>query len=407
MINLLTETLVRFDKSWDGRAEASLTEVYGALAADSLDAFPALRPHQRHAWRSFLGQLGATAMHRADPSNPPHDSDERRRIIRALTESELPDDEPWRLAVDDITKPAFMQPPCPLLGAVLTLMPDEPRLRHARRPIARSSSPALLALERDAVLARADAPAWRPPSVNAVLDLRSVLARIRPGGAFPPEPAAVTSDAPRRLRSRRRSRPASHFETLGETHTRPALRLALDIAEGHGEPAGRLRAASPLEGFGLVTRAPARKGRLALTDRGLAMLARRDRASMGVARKLWSVAPMDPEGSTEWNNVSGGRSRQPLRKVERTAAVHAFAAALPRPSRSLGWELTQPASGAWRDGGRLSPCECPTGPPGRARRPETGPPGPSGAMNNEQRTGTAHAPFPARRPKSHEFPPRR
>ena len=41
-------------------------------------------------------------------------------------------------------------------------------------------------------------------------------------------------------------------------------------------------------------------------------------------------------------------------------------------------------------------------------RPATGnrPTGPSGAMNNHQRTGAselAHAPFPVRRPKSHEF----
>ena len=111
MLNLLTEPLLRFDKADGTRAEASLPEVYAALMADEVDAFPALRPHQRHAWHAFLVQLGAMAMHRANPGEPPGAPGEWLRIIRALTESDYPDDEPWQLVVDDITKPAFMQPP--------------------------------------------------------------------------------------------------------------------------------------------------------------------------------------------------------------------------------------------------------------------------------------------------------
>ncbi len=99
------------DKSDASRVEASLPEVYAALMADQVDAFPALRPHQRHSWHAFLVQLGAMAMHRAGRSEPPDDPDEWLRIIRGLTESDHPDDEPWQLVVDDITKPAFMQPP--------------------------------------------------------------------------------------------------------------------------------------------------------------------------------------------------------------------------------------------------------------------------------------------------------
>ena len=47
------------------------------------------------------------AMHRAGLAEPPSEAAEWLRIIRALTA----DDEPWQLVVDDITKPAFMQPP--------------------------------------------------------------------------------------------------------------------------------------------------------------------------------------------------------------------------------------------------------------------------------------------------------
>ena len=98
---------------------------------------------------------------------------------------------------------------------------------------------------------------------------------------------------------------------------------------------------NPLEGFGLVTRSPAFGGRLALTDRGLGFLARRDRASVGVARKRWSVNPIDDAKPVDWRNVSGGRSRQLLRNLDHTAAVHGFLAALAGQSRALGWETAQ------------------------------------------------------------------
>lgn len=110
MHNLLTSPLIRYRQSGGTLVETSLPEVYEALMADKVDAFPALRPHQRHAWHAFLVQLGAMAMHRDGLDAPPSDADEWRRIIRALT-PDWPGDEPWQLVVDDITKPAFMQPP--------------------------------------------------------------------------------------------------------------------------------------------------------------------------------------------------------------------------------------------------------------------------------------------------------
>ena len=110
MYNILSDPLIRMDKSGGSRLEASLPEVYSALMADEVESFPALRPHQRHAWHAFLVQLGAMAMHRAGLTEPPSDAGEWRRIIHALT-SDNPNDEPWQLVVDDITKPAFMQPP--------------------------------------------------------------------------------------------------------------------------------------------------------------------------------------------------------------------------------------------------------------------------------------------------------
>ena len=112
MFNVLTEPGIRFDWTGGTHAQASLPGVYAALMDkdNPVSTFPALRPHQRHAWHAFLVQLGAMAMHRADVATPPTTDGEWLTLLRGLT-LEFPDDEPWQLVVDDITKPAFMQPP--------------------------------------------------------------------------------------------------------------------------------------------------------------------------------------------------------------------------------------------------------------------------------------------------------
>ena len=110
MINVLTDPVIRCDASDGSRVGASLPGVYAELMSDAIDAFPALRPHQRHAWHAFLVQLGAMALHRAGASEPPGDADGWASIIRGLTPDDAAD-ECWQLVVDDITKPAFLQPP--------------------------------------------------------------------------------------------------------------------------------------------------------------------------------------------------------------------------------------------------------------------------------------------------------
>ena len=96
-----------------------------------------------------------------------------------------------------------------------------------------------------------------------------------------------------------------------------------------------------LGAFGLATSFPAADRRLVLTDRGLALLARRDRAAVGAARKRWRAAPLAANRPLTWRTVAGARSRQLLRNVVHTAAVHAFVAALARRAPALGWELAQ------------------------------------------------------------------
>lgn len=109
MFNIITEGLVRMTMA-DGVRSVSLPEVFATLMTDEVETFPALRPHQRHAWHAFLVQLGTMAMHGAGLTEPPANATEWLRIIGALT-ADWPGDEPWQLVVDDVTKPAFMQPP--------------------------------------------------------------------------------------------------------------------------------------------------------------------------------------------------------------------------------------------------------------------------------------------------------
>lgn len=108
--NILRDPLIRISTSRGSTSRASLPAVYAALMRDEVEAFPALRPYQRHAWHAFLAQLGAVAMQRAGLNEPPVSAEEWRRMVRELT-SDFPDDEPWHLVVGDITRPAFMQPP--------------------------------------------------------------------------------------------------------------------------------------------------------------------------------------------------------------------------------------------------------------------------------------------------------
>ncbi len=255
----------------------------------------------------------------------------------------------------------------PLPGAVLVLAPDEVRLRQARRMLASARFPVFLALERDAALAGPEAPVWRLPSVTAGLDLRQVLASLdRQGGlamedmpdwASPPEGIDLQFPAPDWLL------PA----LLG-----PAEKRALDLLSdwpwaSRQDLAGLMgvstrRASQVVAGLKrhvLASHADAgRCERLALTDRGLGLMARRDRTSIGAARRRWSATPLDPERPLTWRNISGSRSRQLLRNIEHTGAVHRFLVALAGQGRAAGWDIVQldpprRASRYFRHEGRL------------------------------------------------------
>ncbi|MBN2358788.1 MAG: type I-E CRISPR-associated protein Cse1/CasA [Deltaproteobacteria bacterium] len=109
-LNLLTEPIITVRKQDRKRAGVMLPGVLELLGEDAVSDFPALRPHQQHAWHAFLVQLAAIALHRAGKTEPKQDAASWAAMLRALTDGT---DEPWCLVVDDLSKPAFMQPPVP------------------------------------------------------------------------------------------------------------------------------------------------------------------------------------------------------------------------------------------------------------------------------------------------------
>ena len=254
----------------------------------------------------------------------------------------------------------------PRLGAFLLLVPDEVRLRHTARLMAGAPAITFLAQERDLVSPGAGSRIWRTPAGSPPLALDEVLSHAKRGGAWPEErPLKRASLPPSLPDTGGRDTP----DWLLPSAIGPASKRALDLVGDWPwitpHDLGGLLGVSdrrvsqlvlPLADTGLVTRAGG--GRLALGDRALALLARRDRAAVGLARRRWSAEPSDPNGPLTWRNVSGRRIRQLLRNLEHTAAVHGFVAALATQARERGWEVAQldpphRASRYFRHDGRL------------------------------------------------------
>ena len=232
-------------------------------------------------------------------------------------------------------------------SAVLMLLPDEVRLRQARRLAAALPGPVFLALEGDAVSAGAGSAIWRTPSVAAPLDLQTALTHTGPPRTWPlqkpPQRAALPGDL------------NPNADCLLPSLLKPVEKRAVDLLSDWpwlspphlgallGVKRSRLsQVTQRLSELGLLVDVNVDgERRLALSDRGLVMLARRDRTSVGDARKRWSAMPLDAEAPLDWRGVAGTRTRQLLRNVEHTAAVHAFVAVLAKQARSRSREIVQ------------------------------------------------------------------
>ena len=240
----------------------------------------------------------------------------------------------------------------PQPAAALLLMPDEVRLRHARGLLAGASFISFLGLERDVAAAGARSRIWRTTSGATRLGLDEALPHVRPGGAWPVERPLARRSLPGKLPAGDR---AERDERMLPALLKPVEKRALDLVSDWpwitpphlGALLGvkRSRLSEVLRRLGelglILDETVGGRRRLALADRGLALLAHRDRTSLGVARSRWSVRPLDPDEPLHWRNVSGRSSRQLLRTIEHTDGVHGFLAALAAQARERSLEVVQ------------------------------------------------------------------
>ena len=240
--------------------------------------------------------------------------------------------------------------------AVLLLALDEVRLRQVSRMLDSLPLLGFLALECDATAQAAggESRIWRAPASPVPLDLQEVLEYVPCGGELPETGPARQEAVPADLRldlSDDESVPPHLLPVLLKRSEKRVLDLLHDwpwLTTAHLEqflgvnPTRVCQVTARLKSLGLVAPVKAEGTRcLALSDRGLGVLARRDRSAVGAARQRWSAAPVDPGAPLDWRNVHGSRSRQLLRNLDHTQAVHWFLGALSDQSRSRGCELSQ------------------------------------------------------------------
>ena len=240
----------------------------------------------------------------------------------------------------------------PSYSGALVLAPDEVRLRHARRMLRRSPFICFFALERDAARTHSEAEVWRGPTAGVKLNLKQALTYVRPKGWWAIEPSPRRALAPRSMPNRSDQEatdwllPAcltpTEKRTLGLVGDWPWIRTdhlgaLLGVARRRVS-----QLTARLERLDLIRshRIDGQR-RHTLSDRGLALLARQDRASVGAARKRWSASLLDPEQPLEWRNLRGRKTRQLLRNLTHTEAVHRFLATLAEQSRSKDCGVVQ------------------------------------------------------------------
>lgn len=92
------------------RRGLTLPAVFSQLAAGTIGDFPRVAAHQRHPWHAFLVQLAAIALHRANESQIEHSEEDWRELLLNAAGGEV---SAFALVEENLSKPAFLQPPVP------------------------------------------------------------------------------------------------------------------------------------------------------------------------------------------------------------------------------------------------------------------------------------------------------
>ena len=240
-----------------------------------------------------------------------------------------------------------------LPSALLIIIPDEVRLRRARKLFARSPVPVYLALEEDVARADAALTVWRLPTGATRLDLHTALSYVEMKGDVPSELPLLRALPPGELIFPESDR--SIPDHLLPIVLRPAdkrltdlmsdwpwvtsndLNSLLDVSESRVS-----QMTTRLLGLDMVSKVHIdNHHRFALTNRGLGFVARRDRTSVARLRRQWSAESVDPHAPFTWRNVVGRRSRHLARHMAHTDAVHRFLAGLVMQAKRRGYRIVQ------------------------------------------------------------------
>ena len=228
-------------------------------------------------------------------------------------------------------------------GAALIILPDELRLRHARRMLDGATVMSFLAVEREVINADADSQVWRVAAGSSRFSLRESL-----GYALPLRDRVIEQPLTRVTMPQR-------LDVLGANSLSAAEQRALDLIGDW--PWLRIDHLADLLNCGqrrlrqvlnaltrrelVVSHRVAGRSRLALSDEGIVHIGRRDRAAVGTAKQRWSVEPQDSDRPFGWRNIVGARSRQLLRHLKHTEAVHRFVAQVARQASERSHDFTQ------------------------------------------------------------------
>jgi CRISPR system Cascade subunit CasA len=119
-MNLLIDPIFR-TKTCQGTRPLNLPALLAALGQNEVESLPGLQRHQEDPFHIFLCYLAAAVLDRQGTITPSQDEHFWRDGIRHLTGRD--DDTAWTLVVEDVTKPAFMQPALTSRALFETLIP--------------------------------------------------------------------------------------------------------------------------------------------------------------------------------------------------------------------------------------------------------------------------------------------
>ncbi len=109
-MNLLTDPLFRIQAA-HGVESVSLPALMATLGRDGVEHLVGIQRHQEDAFHVFLCQLATAILARAGHMDPVQSEDYWREGLLSLAGDA--GDDAWKLVVDDLSRPAFMQSPLP------------------------------------------------------------------------------------------------------------------------------------------------------------------------------------------------------------------------------------------------------------------------------------------------------